>query len=296
MMTEQRGEHDGPWGVLNDWDHALWTDAEPTDRVVSVVQPWSHSSYKHITPQGTWQFISIRLLEDIAKPHDIFDDLESLLWVMLFLALHRFQYEGTFHMRLFDQVSMCSDPVRGTITSGGDAKQSWLRRPSATFECKPLQKFMDSFRSFHRSRRVKYASGFEGEDQKKDFENFEEGIKKNVYALLSYFDDVLNDSNADWTGQEARLQPQKTQQPPEQPVVEEKKPETNPLAQPSRNGTAKRKQGELTMDIPPARKRPKTERDQQTREPAKPVVRAPRRRRPPPPPSDRVLRPRPWRK
>ena len=39
MMTEQRGEHDGPWGVLNDWDHALWTDAEPIDRVVSILQP-----------------------------------------------------------------------------------------------------------------------------------------------------------------------------------------------------------------------------------------------------------------
>ena len=37
MMTEQQGDdHKGPWGVLNDWDHALWTDASPTDRVVSI--------------------------------------------------------------------------------------------------------------------------------------------------------------------------------------------------------------------------------------------------------------------
>ena len=39
MMTEQQGDdHKGPWGVLNDWDHALWTDADPTDRVVSVLR------------------------------------------------------------------------------------------------------------------------------------------------------------------------------------------------------------------------------------------------------------------
>ena len=36
MMTEQRDGSDGRWAVLNDWDHALWTDASPTDRVVSI--------------------------------------------------------------------------------------------------------------------------------------------------------------------------------------------------------------------------------------------------------------------
>ena len=37
MMTERRGDDgEGPWGVLNDWDHALWIDAPPTDRVVSL--------------------------------------------------------------------------------------------------------------------------------------------------------------------------------------------------------------------------------------------------------------------
>ena len=35
MMSERQGDHEGPWSVLNDWDQALWTDAEPTDRVVS---------------------------------------------------------------------------------------------------------------------------------------------------------------------------------------------------------------------------------------------------------------------
>ena len=36
MMTENRSDSEGPWGVLNDWDHALWIDAAPTDRIVSI--------------------------------------------------------------------------------------------------------------------------------------------------------------------------------------------------------------------------------------------------------------------
>ena len=34
MMTENQGDSDGPWGILNDWDHARKINAEPTDRVV----------------------------------------------------------------------------------------------------------------------------------------------------------------------------------------------------------------------------------------------------------------------
>ena len=36
MMTENRSDSEGPWGVLNDWDHALWIDAAPTDRIVCI--------------------------------------------------------------------------------------------------------------------------------------------------------------------------------------------------------------------------------------------------------------------
>ena len=51
MMTEQQGDdHKGPWGVLNDWDHALWTDASPTDRVVSI---FGHTCVSLLTPRLT---------------------------------------------------------------------------------------------------------------------------------------------------------------------------------------------------------------------------------------------------
>ena len=36
MMTENQSDSEGPWGVLNDWDHGLWIDATPTDRIVSI--------------------------------------------------------------------------------------------------------------------------------------------------------------------------------------------------------------------------------------------------------------------
>ena len=35
MMTEQKGDSEGPWGVLNDWDQASWTNSDQTERIVS---------------------------------------------------------------------------------------------------------------------------------------------------------------------------------------------------------------------------------------------------------------------
>ena len=200
-MTERREDHDGPWGVLNDWDHALWVEAEPTERVVSSCFMVSCLQYTnaHLL-QGTWQFISIQLLQDIAKPHEIFDDLESFFWVLLFLAVHRFEYEGGFQMRVFDETSSAIDAVRGRVSTGGCAKRYWLDWPRLTFVSKPLQALINSFRLFHRTRqyhieRLSYGEGWDEPPQE-----FEAGIKKDIYVLVSYFDTVLNDSDANWTG------------------------------------------------------------------------------------------------
>ena len=151
-MTERREDHDGPWGVLNDWDHALWIDAEPTERVVSSCFMVSCLQYfnAHLL-QGTWQFISIQLLQNIAKPHEIFDDLESFFWVILFLAVHRFEYEGGFQMRVFDETSNAMDTVHGRISTGECAKRYWLDWPQLTFFSKPLGALIHSFRLFYRT-------------------------------------------------------------------------------------------------------------------------------------------------
>lgn len=37
MMSERRTNDKGPWGILNDWDLAKETDAEPSKRAVCII-------------------------------------------------------------------------------------------------------------------------------------------------------------------------------------------------------------------------------------------------------------------
>lgn len=154
--------------------------------------------------QGTWQFMSISLLGDATKPHDIFDDLESLLWVLLFIAVHCFKYEGRFPMQIFNEAADYVNGDGGRTIIGGDAKMWWIQRTRITFECKPLQDFFESFRRFRREHLSKIADSVESEDEKKALEEYEAEIQQDIYGLVSHFDNILNDPNTDWTGQEAR--------------------------------------------------------------------------------------------
>ncbi|GJE92001.1 hypothetical protein PsYK624_081540 [Phanerochaete sordida] len=62
-------------GILNDWDHS-----GPKDR--------------RAPPIGTWKFMSASMLENTSKINEIIDDLESILWVLLYGALHHFGAPG----------------------------------------------------------------------------------------------------------------------------------------------------------------------------------------------------------
>ncbi|GJE91967.1 hypothetical protein PsYK624_081190 [Phanerochaete sordida] len=77
-------------GILNDWDHA--------------------GSEKESAPGiGTWAFMSIRLLDDPSRIHELVDDFEAVFWVLLFVALKRFAPPDTpfpaslFHQRARDK-------------------------------------------------------------------------------------------------------------------------------------------------------------------------------------------------
>ena len=154
---------------------------------------------------------------------------------------------------------------------------------------------------------------FHMERTERPLQEFEAEVKKDVYNLVSHFDAVLNDPDADWTGQRTNDIPSNTQLPPlPQPSIELPTPKTrrpdnwkdpepsNPPTVPatSGNGEKKRKRDEPTIpDEPKAKHVALSEHeDENSRTPeiTKPTPRASRRRRPPPPPSDRVLRP--WRK
>ncbi|KAI0084392.1 hypothetical protein BDY19DRAFT_898557, partial [Irpex rosettiformis] len=57
-------------GILNDWDHFGYVDVEKPPRSVRR--------------SGTWAFMSIELLGDPCKHHEIWDDLQSIFWVLLY--------------------------------------------------------------------------------------------------------------------------------------------------------------------------------------------------------------------
>ncbi|KAF9476315.1 hypothetical protein BDN70DRAFT_863521 [Pholiota conissans] len=106
-------------GVLLDWDLCLNRAKNP--------QPPRRPSRT-----GTWQFMSIALLEKRSAYHDIEDDRESAFWLILWIAL-RFtnnvipeDARNNFSklMKAFDEVFVHDD---GT-TSGGSAKSTFLLR------------------------------------------------------------------------------------------------------------------------------------------------------------------------
>ena len=199
-------------------------------------------------------------------------------------------------MRVFNETSTIVDPVRGKISHGGYAKWYWLLHCKLVFQCKPVQDFFKSFRSFHLDRQDHITSALDSEREKKLLLQFESRIKENLYDLLLHFDNVLNDPNVDWTGQDRGASPEAQEPQVDSPHVtmrrtdgEQPDPEHRiKITTTDRTDDKKRKREE-----PRARDEPQAKRAKQ--EVSKPIARIPRRRRPPPPPSDRVLRPRPWR-
>ncbi|KDQ14417.1 hypothetical protein BOTBODRAFT_341663 [Botryobasidium botryosum FD-172 SS1] len=115
-----RDEHKNPTAYLIDWESSA--DVKPVD----------HPDRASLT--GTWRYISTRLLagggED-RSPHHIYDDLESLLWVVLYAVLKYLPHEhgnetDTILRSVFDS---CHGGFDGTPT-GGDGKCLLLVAPN----------------------------------------------------------------------------------------------------------------------------------------------------------------------
>ncbi|KAK7692061.1 hypothetical protein QCA50_005466 [Cerrena zonata] len=113
-------------GVLNDWDHAL-------DILLSKM--------RHPGRTGTWQFLSIGMLMENGKIHEIHDDLESCYWVLLYISFHYFEHtHPTFNINFFDEYEA---PRDGAPASGGNKKNTFLTSNrlasnNINWTCKPL--------------------------------------------------------------------------------------------------------------------------------------------------------------
>ncbi|CAL1710445.1 unnamed protein product [Somion occarium] len=184
MLTENPADDKKPCGILNDWDHS---------RPLKATTP----VFNHRT--GTWQFMSVALLKDPEKPHEVFDDIESILWVMLFISIHHFKHTGKFSMDVFDQWSDDVGGFAGAQAIGGENKQSWLFARGAEFDCPALQKVIKTMSKFHQHFRQLVVDSQERDGDKKPLQEYREELEKDLRRVYKHFDDQLNNPSADWT-------------------------------------------------------------------------------------------------
>ena len=106
---------------------------------------------------------------------------------------------------VFDEIRDDDVAIVGAVHCGGQAKNSWLGTPHIVFESKPLQEFLTNYRLFHKSHKEHKEAALDqdSKDAKDILDNFERGIQRNPYELLSYFDDILNDPETDWNGSDS---------------------------------------------------------------------------------------------
>ncbi|KAI0082919.1 hypothetical protein BDY19DRAFT_999085 [Irpex rosettiformis] len=128
MLSGKVGEDDV--GLLEDWDHA---------RVTISGEARERQKYR----AGTWSFMSIGLLQNPKKAHEILDDFESMFWTKLYEALHRFKHTGEIDMGVFTEnhPKMDAGYTASDMVVGGDRKYTTLAMfPLVVkFSCKPLQ-------------------------------------------------------------------------------------------------------------------------------------------------------------
>ncbi|KAH7913648.1 hypothetical protein BJ138DRAFT_1145716 [Hygrophoropsis aurantiaca] len=118
-------------GILNDWD---------------MSKPMDISGARQLGRTGTWLFMSTRILQDPDKVHEIQDDMESFIHVLIYVALiftphtiiGRYNLAALVH-RLFYQEIRCDDGQY----FGGDGKNSGFTNSvvpkTVVFACEPIQ-------------------------------------------------------------------------------------------------------------------------------------------------------------
>ncbi|KAI0085030.1 hypothetical protein BDY19DRAFT_1050818 [Irpex rosettiformis] len=123
MLSGEDGEDNV--GLLGDWDHA---------RVTIPGEPHEHQKYR----TGTWLFMSIGLLQNPKKAHEIIDDFESVFWTKLYGAIHRFKHTGGISNDVFTENNPQMDAGYTDMIVGGNSKYGILATFPVTFNCVPL--------------------------------------------------------------------------------------------------------------------------------------------------------------
>ncbi|KAF9060609.1 hypothetical protein BDP27DRAFT_1452639 [Rhodocollybia butyracea] len=101
-------------GYLIDWERSI---------KVTGIPPAARTTER----TGTWQFMSIKLLEDPDSPHQVRDDLESFFYVMLFMAN---RYASTpltlIHMRAYQNNKFSWTGALNAFREGATGKRDTI--------------------------------------------------------------------------------------------------------------------------------------------------------------------------
>ena len=139
-------------GILNDWDHSVKVPRggnKHAYRTVSGHKPSVIRPNADIYFQGTWQFISIELLRQPSKHHDILDDIESCFWVLLYVSFIHFELErGVPRFNLFNEYNDDIAEDGSCHMRGGQGKQTLIstnEMKSYQWKCPALNWLIRSF-------------------------------------------------------------------------------------------------------------------------------------------------------
>ncbi|KAI0809026.1 hypothetical protein BC629DRAFT_1481071 [Irpex lacteus] len=199
--------------ILNYWDHAV---RRPYDLCRTVVPP---SSPSHRT--GTWRFMSIEILHNAPKGHNIQDDIESTFWVFYHTALHFFKVKRHDsplrqpRIDIFDECETSTDAMGQIVYWGGALKLDAMmdrKMQDASFDSEPLtaalHKFADSLGGYHSFRCLSIHTLDISEKWR---EVIEKGIA--VESLIKIFDDIFERKDLAWPEYDDAVEDQYKREP-----------------------------------------------------------------------------------
>ncbi|KAK7687988.1 hypothetical protein QCA50_008358 [Cerrena zonata] len=157
-------------GILNDWDHGVCINPRlykpHTSRTVCLLFSLPRPIFKRHFFQGTWFFMSIKLLQHPGLDHEIQDDIESCFWVLLYIAFHHYKQKNekvNFTLNFFSENESRFNEDDGRYHHiGGVGKTSllingnlqrtirWVSNPLTTV----IHKFADTLRDYNMKRPV----------------------------------------------------------------------------------------------------------------------------------------------
>ncbi|KAI0077407.1 hypothetical protein K474DRAFT_1643204 [Panus rudis PR-1116 ss-1] len=170
MISESHQGDSITHGLLNDWD---------VSRKLHENEPAGSGRV------GTWYFMSSQLLLHLQKSNDIYDDLESILWVLVYVAAQHFKHSGRFFMPMFSERREIYPRHASPGIAGGAEKNSFIAGASTVvFLCPALNDLITSLRRFWHEYHYKLEAYTQ--------------LHEDPRVLLGFFDEAINRGPEAW--------------------------------------------------------------------------------------------------